>query len=313
MTTQIWYSGVDKHYKHTYTPDPEGKMNSFHTELQDIEFPVGRTLSEAINDILSKRQTKFVEILFSGGLDSECAMNMCLANNIPVRAVTMKLHINGIVVNTQDLYYSEKYCRENHVEQKIIDLNIATFFENGDFASYLDPYRMTVPHAATHFWLLEQCTGYPVLGGDYNWPWAGTGHHALSPARHSISCYSRFMEDKGIDGVGHLMNATLETNLMLIREHVRLIENDTVGAYGPDHRVIYLKKHIYENLGSKPLDPRMRSFGWESIDSKMFNRLHYRQIQLDKFGDCKLSMAWGHKVAEVIGGEPGFWDRNNWP
>lgn len=307
--TEVWYEGVNDYYKYTYTPDPEGKMNHFHTEIRDVEIPPPRPFYDALADAISMKKTKTVEVLYSGGLDSEVAVDVCLRNKIPVQAITMKLHVDGIIMNVQDLYYSDKFCRERGVVQKIVDLNIKDFFENGDFLKYLEPYRLIIPHASTHLWLIEQCSGYPVLGGDYNWPWHGTGHIAISPARHAYSCYKRFMDDNNIDGLGSFTNSSLETNLMCMRQHVNMISNDVNQQYGSDHRIIYLKKHLYENLGSHILEPRNKSFGWEAINPKIFDRLYYREYLLKLFGDNRLSISWGQKTADVIGGEPGTWSR----
>jgi len=45
--------------------------HKFTTELLDNPFEYGRDITDIFNDHLSNRQTKYVEVLYSGGLDSE--------------------------------------------------------------------------------------------------------------------------------------------------------------------------------------------------------------------------------------------------
>ena len=62
--------------------------NTFTTELLDVP-TTGRDIHQIFSDNVSTRQTKYVDILYSGGLDSECILNSCLMQNIPVRAITI--------------------------------------------------------------------------------------------------------------------------------------------------------------------------------------------------------------------------------
>ena len=54
------------------------------TELLDVPFESNRNITDIFNDHLSIRQTKYVEVLYSGGLDSELVLLSCLKNKIPV-------------------------------------------------------------------------------------------------------------------------------------------------------------------------------------------------------------------------------------
>ena len=116
ITEEVWYSGEDEYRKHTLTINSETNINKFHTDILDKEFESGRTFFQIANDSFLNRQTKFVEVLFSGGLDSEMAIHSCLVNNIPVRSLTMRIMDDGVILNVQDLYYAEKFSRENGIK-----------------------------------------------------------------------------------------------------------------------------------------------------------------------------------------------------
>lgn len=305
-----WYSGINNFRK--YTLITKDNVNYFNTELLDVEVPTGRSMSEAFCDTINEsRLGKAVDLLFSGGIDSEFVLNLCLINNIPVRPITMRLHHNGIVVNTHDLYYSEKFCRERNLKHTIIDLNFKKFFDNGDHLGYLKPYKIIIPHVATHMWLMEQVDDFPVLCGDYNWPWTHDHNRVISPLRNGYSNYDRFMKDNGITGIGHMLNHSLEMNLIAIREHLRLMRGDNENRFDMTDgtEIIFLKNHIYQNLSGVPLDVRFRSFGWEYIHTRFHDRTTIMANLVKEYGTFKESITWGQKVADVLGGSPGTWNK----
>lgn len=261
--------------------------NTFTTELLDVS-TTDRNIHQIFSDNLSVRQTKYVDILYSGGLDSECILNSCLMQNIPVRAITMRLLVKGCAMNTHDLYYSEKYCRERGIEQKIIDLDVDKFFENGKHLEYLLPYRIEEPHVATHFWLFEQCEGFPVIGGDYSWPWHTKDR--ISPHRISYSSYNRFLSDKSIHGIGNMLGHSIDSNRMFIREHIKCYDPTMVNK---------TKKQVYENLGLGTFELRFRSYGW---DIPAINKTNYKLELLKEIKAIKNRIIWNTVVGNELSG-----------
>jgi hypothetical protein len=125
----VWYSGFQNFKKHTFEINPETKTNNYCIELLDTEIPnIDRNIFDIFGDYFSIRQNKFVEVLYSGGMDSELILYACLIKKIPVKALTMRILIDDVVLNTYDLYYSEKFCRQYNVEQKIIDFDATIIF-----------------------------------------------------------------------------------------------------------------------------------------------------------------------------------------
>ena len=310
MTQEIWYTGSDDYIKYVYTQDPKNQMNRFEVFLQDKDYNSNTNIYDAFVESFTNGVPKKVELLFSGGLDSNLVLDLCLETNIPVECITMNIQFDGVSINTHDLYYSEKICREKNVSRKVINLDAKKFYEQGDYRKYLEPFRISVPHTATHLWLIEQCDQFPVLGGEYNWAWNPNEVIAISPMRHSFSHFDKFMRQRGVTGIGNMIGHSQAINLMCMKEHVYLLKNDTNKMYGgEENKVIFLKKHVYEKLTGKYYEPRLRSFGWESVSPLMWDRLHYRQEMLDLFGDNDLHINWGNNVASILGGQPGTWSR----
>jgi len=290
-------TGIDNYKDNTISP------KTYTLELLDTE-TTDRNINQVFFDNLSIRQTKTVEVLYSGGLDSEAVLSSCTINNIPVRAITMKLTVNDCIINTHDLYYSEKYSREHNVEQKIVELDVGKFFENGDYIRYLDPYCITEPHVATHFWLLNQCTGFPVIGGDYRWPWHNL--KILSPQRYEYSWYDRYMIDNRIDGIGSMLDHNIDSHRLLISKHMELY-NDSIHG-GNDVKISQLKKNIFESLGLGIFEKRLRSYGYE-VNRHVFNKDKYKVELIKRYGVCKPIVKWNNIIAESLSGISGTNDR----
>lgn len=106
-----WETGLNGYKKHTFV------NNHFTTELSECQFEKDRNIDNIFLDHLVNRQTSTVEILFSGGTDSELVLMSCLRNKIPVEVMTMVIQFKGISINITDLYYSEKFCRENNINK----------------------------------------------------------------------------------------------------------------------------------------------------------------------------------------------------
>ena len=291
-------SGIDNYKDNTVSP------GTYTLELLDTP-TTNRNINEIFFDNLSVRRTKTVEVLYSGGLDSECILNSCTINHIPARAITMKLTVNDCIINTHDLYYSEKYCREHNIEQTIVDLDVGKFFENGDYIRYLDPYEIIEPHVATHFWLLNQCTGFPVIGGDYRWPWVTS--KILSPQRYEYSWYDRYMIDNRIDGIGSMLDHSIDSHRLLISKHLELYNNNIHG--GNDIKIAQLKKDIFESLGLGTFEKRLRSYGYE-VNYPTFNKDKYKVDLIKRYsGGYRSVVKWNNIIAECLNSVPGSNDR----
>lgn len=274
MTNIIeWNVGLDNYKKCTL--EVGSPSNIFTTELLDVPIETGRSITDIFNDHLANRQTKYVEILYSGGLDSELVLLSCIKNNIPVIAMTLIIKVDGMIINTHDLYYAEKFCREHNITHKLIELNANKFFENGIYLDYLVPYYITEPHVATHFWLMEQCDYFPILGGDWPWVHAHLENKIISPSRLEFSSYERFMKDKGINGIGNMIGYSLEASYKFIEMH---IDN-----YIPGETDSNFKSRMYQQMYPE-LEPRMRSYGWEHHRNKtnLFNISNYKMELIKK-------------------------------
>jgi hypothetical protein len=196
-----------------------------------------------------------------------------------------------LIINTHDLYYAEKFCRENDIIHKLIELDADNFFQNGKHLPYLTPYYITEPHIATHLWLIEQCDYFPIIGGD--WPWVQTHieNKVLSPFRLQFASYERFMQDKGINGIGNMVGYSLESSCKLIQIHLdNHIGGETVSNF---------KSRMYQTMYPK-LEARLRSYGWENHKTLQFNLLKYKIELLKQLKSTVPTIKWNTTIKTLL-------------
>jgi hypothetical protein len=309
LTTRTWYTGLNDYRKLTMVVD-EGYPNTFTMEIQDVDTDCFSTVQQAYAEHF-RNATLPVEVLYSGGLDSESTIVGCLQNTIPVIAVSMRLIFNGSPINTHDLYYAEKFCRERNVRQVFFDLNINQFFENGDHVKYMKPYNIAIHNAATAMWLIEKCHSFPVIGGDYTWP--QIGNKVYSPHRHDFCFYDIFMREKGITGIGNMISHSLESNMFFIKEHLNIHQQEQVEVSGDTFKIGIFKNKMLENLGFGKLEMRHRSDGWDWIRTSqmwretiqpMINKSLFNN-KLFNFKPTASKIIWNRKLGELIGTDCG--------
>ena len=287
-----WNVGLNNYKKHTLELGEH--FHKFTTELLDVSFEQGRSITDIFNDHLSNRHTKYVEVLYSGGLDSELVLLSCLKNKIPVIALTLIIKIEGLIINTHDLYYAEKFCREHNITHKLVELDADKFFENGDHLPYLTPYYIIEPHVATHLWLIEQCSYFPIIGGDWPWPQTHISNKVLSPFRLEYASYERFMTDKGIPGIGNMISYSLESSIKLIEIH---LNNHLLGE-----TISNFKSRMYQTMYPE-LKSRLKSHGWENHKTNSFNILHYKIELIKKLKITNHHIKWNHSIKTILNTE----------
>jgi hypothetical protein len=303
-TTDIeWYDGLNNFRKLTLTKDPSTTNYHFHSEILDVDLIKINDLKNLLLYQLSAKTSHSVEVLFSGGIDSEIVLRTCVINNIPCIPITTKLMVKGYPVNTHDLYYSEKICRELNLKQKIIEVDVEKFFSNGNHHQYMMKYPFSYHHLSIHLWTIEQCTSFPIYGGDYMWPWYNVP--LLSPTRYEDLVPSKFMKDNGISGIGNMLGHSLDINLLLITNHLKTF--DPKIHDGKYLKKPIFKKDLYSTFGFN-VELRMRNFGWESVPEEILKYIKdlISSVAVKRPIVVNNSISWNNLVAAALKGEPNF-------
>lgn len=283
-----WNDGLNSYKQHKLIVDPHSTRKTHWLTLRDVPVDIDRPYLDIAYDILKNKNK--IDILYSGGQDSELLARTAVALGLNFNVITMKLTINDCLINVQDLYYSELFCKQNNIKQNFVELDVKDFFNNESYLKYLEPYVVAEPHIATHHWLLEQCNNFAVFAGDYSWPQAE--NPVLSPTRYRYCANRRFMDDHQIDGVSNFLSHSLDLNMFLIRRHREMFDNSVeLGRF---------KSKLYSSLGVGTLMPRLVNYGWEGFTGKTFNKTALRNSLLKKIGDVKSIVVWQEHIKNLL-------------
>lgn len=200
-----------------------------------------------------------INLLYSGGVDSEFVLVMLKKLKIKFNIVTMKLTYKNIIINTQDIYYSDKFCRHNNLKQNVVTLDCKRFYESGDYQNFIIPYEITSAYLASQFWLLSKLEGFNIVGGNYFWPQFQRDNPVLSPMTYGSNFHQKFMNDNNIRGIGNMLSHSYAINYLLIQEHKKHVGTSQIG-------VKEIKSKIYKTLSESNLELRNISHGWENRD-----------------------------------------------
>lgn len=281
-----WSAGINGYKKHSL------ENNDFTTTITDCQFEPGRSIDNILCDHLVDKPNSPVELLYSGGVDSELVLMSLLNNKIPVEAMTMVITVKGAILNVADLYYSEKFCRENNVRQNLFYLDAIEFYESGEYLEYLLPLQVVEPHVASHMWLINKCQNYPIIGGD--WPWVQANKKVLSPFKLSYNSYDRFMQSKRINGIGNMLSHSFESSYYFMQRQIMHHDDSENGTYTSS----FLKQKMY---GLK--EPRIRSYGWENCPPQLFNLIKYKIHLIKTLGVSTSTIEWQDKISKLIGSD----------
>lgn len=293
MTSEhTWYMGKDNFQKCTFVPGNDN--NQFTVELLENDFESDRDLEIILKDNLQSLNTNNVEILFSGGVDSELLLLICKKYKINCTAVTMQIYLDDLLYNTHDLYYTEKFLRSNDINHRFVKIDALEFFNSGRYLNYIVPYNIDEPHVATHLWLIDQCYDFPVFGGDWPWVHNAKKNKVISPYRLSYHNYENYMRDKGINGIGNMLGYSFESLHKLMQLH--MIADDILAPRNKNHISASVKQHMF-NLS----EPRIRSYGWDRAIAKLnFDINSYKKEVYKYIKPTIPKIIWGQKICNLL-------------
>lgn len=193
----------------------------------------------------------------------------------------MKITNKDIIYNQYELDYSSKFCKNNNIKQKIVNLDVS-FYDNGDFIKYVEPYKIRKANIAAHFWLINQCDNFPIIGGNYFWVKENNFQKCLSPMSYGSLFHDIYMKENNIQGIGNLLNYGYNGVHLLINSHLT--------SYKKNMDLGKLKQIIYSNLLNEDLEIRQPKHGFEGYQQKYLNS-QIRNIE---------SITWGYYTCELL-------------
>lgn len=234
-----------------------------------------------------------IQVLYSGGLDSEACMLSFMAAKVPIKAAIMRFNSN---LNEHDIVYAVRFCERNRVPYILYDIDILDFLENTAI-DYMEATHCTSPMTAATMWLSDQIAmrdGYPVFGqgecyllkptvtkrvkearvSSYQNKEFSVDDWALQESEMMNGWYRHFMS-KNIDGVPGFHQYTPEQIYSYITDInvVKLVNSDATSS-------VQDKFNIYQRHFD--MCPRQKYTGYEQRKAGvLITELH--EFLLDKF------------------------------
>ncbi len=176
----IWWAYDDKEFSLRETPD------QIYIERSNvISRPIGTLYDECINNAKAIRDSVEgkIAILYSGGIDSEIAVQSFFEARIPVNIYIIRFNNN---LNLHDIKWATKFCDSRNLSYTFLDLDIHKWLD-GEVEKYALPVSCQSPQIPISFWAVDQIDDYVVSGdGD------------LSLRRYGDDCLESYGEKWGL-------------------------------------------------------------------------------------------------------------------
>jgi hypothetical protein len=202
-----------------------------------------------------------LHIMYSGGVDSEYALNVFLHMGMEITPVIVRLSSD---FNKHDLDYAFKFCQQKNITPTIIDINFEDFVATGKLETISKLIKSSVvPRAATCYAMnfidgsIICGEGDPHISKDID-----TNIWYFDEVENSY-CLENYMNSKGIDGTGFFCGYTPEmASAFLVDRRMRdLADNRIPGKLGSHSS----KSIIYNRHSNFELVERTKFHGYETI------------------------------------------------
>ena len=130
--------------------------------------PVGSFKEENINaakSIIDHYPNMPIDIMFSGGIDSELILRSFLATKHPFNVKIFRYEND---INIYEVSHAVVVCEQLHVPYQLIDFNLQKFFEN-DAETISEQAQICKPRMLPQLKFLDYSDGLPIIGHSDMW------------------------------------------------------------------------------------------------------------------------------------------------
>lgn len=209
-----------------------------------------------------------VNLLYSGGLDSEYALNVFLHLGMNVRPVIVNLKP---AYNYHETRWAFDFCEAKGLNPIIIDINFDHFVQSGMMYEYAIKMESCLYHYSAIAHAIDQLDGTVVLG-------EGEPYICYVPESNSWNielyeydyCIMKHLKNTRRQGIADFLSYSIEMHLAFLRDQriEELAANQWPGKLGSNtSKVVVYNRHSNFNI-----EPRWKHHGYEVIEkSQIFN------------------------------------------
>ena len=237
--------------------------------------------------LIYERKIGEINILLSGGMDSEVCLRSFAEQKLNFRAVSLLL--KGCE-ETDDMKQIEQLKSEFSFKHEYVFLEPIQFLESKTFIETMDLVKCVSPIIGSHLWLANQVGGTPIIAqGEVHLrkevnddyvpgisPYVDSPWYILESERR-FSIYLNFIKKNipGVPGFFQYLPEQVHTFLVYNEYLKKLITNSISGKLGTRSSKNIIIKQFYPNL-----QDREKKHGWEKI---IDIHDHYRSFFGERF------------------------------
>lgn len=251
-----------------------GHGATWHVDIDPPRRPVKSYYEETIiaaEMIWAQKQGK-LNLLYSGGLDSEYVLSVFLKLGMDIQPVIMNVTSHsGEVYNVHESKYAFKFCKQHGLTPTIIDLNFDQFVESGQFLSIAESVQCAAYQLPASMWLASQIDGTVITGNDPPHLKLNTTDNLwYLDEEEIIHSQFNYFKQYNVYGTPFFLSYTPEMMLSFLIDPamVALANGHFPGKTGTNSTKLY----VFNNGSGFNLEQRVKQHGYEQVaKSPIFN------------------------------------------
>lgn len=223
-----------------------------------------------------------INIMYSGGIDSEIVAEVCRDYAIPHQLHFVALVHEGKIFNRDDYDNAKKFSSDLVVHE----LNFSDFFESSEYIDYALKYGTMSPQLACHFRGAEEVGQNVIFGGDSMY---FRVQHEIQTTEFATTTPSHFSYDrvaKEFGGIGNMANASYSLLIKYLQIQLNMAKEGNFRVVWDDFTVNMQqasypwKCEMYRRAGFKSLPKQNKLTGFEAIKQ-------YYSDKYNEIGTCR--------------------------
>jgi hypothetical protein len=230
-------------------------------------------------EIIESSKIGKLYIMYSGGVDSEYALNLFLYKKIPIQPVIVKFLPD---YNLHDISYALKFCEKHKLDPLIIDIDYDDFVKSGKMLEYAKMMKSAIPHYTTTAYAISKLNGTIICGDGEPYITKNqdnTWDIFIYEYDYSLT---NFYKHNNIYGVVHFNRYTPEMMRSFLEDsRIKDLANNKVPGKLGSNSSKYL---IYNRDSNFNMEQRQKYNGLEIIETKEIKN-HESFEELKKLGN----------------------------
>lgn len=217
-----------------------------------------------------------VNLLYSGGMDSEYALNIFLHMGMPVRPVIIQLNPG---YNYHETKWAYDFCESKGLEPLVIDIDFDHFVRSGRMYEYAVNMESCLYHYSAIAHAIDCLDGTIVLGEGEPYICYMSDSNSWNVELYEYDyCIMKHMSNTNRHGIADFLSYSVEMHLAFLQDQriSELANNQWPGKLGSNTSKVL----VYNRHSGFDLVPRWKHHGYEVIEhSDIFSHEQFARFE----------------------------------